>query len=106
MTNIDFINQALPETELLAQLAEECAELSQAALKLRRVLKRDEVSPTPEGVAACMTNLQEEIGDVLVCLQAAGYLADVTAQSEVEEVMRRKTRRWARRLGRKEEDAE
>ena len=39
------IKQHIPQDELLAQLAEECAELSQAALKLRRALTG--INPTP-----------------------------------------------------------
>ena len=34
--NMDKIRDYLPDAEILAQLAEEAAELSQAALKLRR----------------------------------------------------------------------
>lgn len=40
------IKQHIPQDELLAQLAEECAELSQAALKLRRALTG--INPTSE----------------------------------------------------------
>ena len=106
MNNIEFIRMAVPETEMLAQLAEECSELAHAALMLRRSLKADEYNPTPCGVAAGMTNLKEEIADVFVCLQVAGYLHDVNTIFDIEEVMRHKTRRWARRLGRKETDLE
>ena len=60
------INDYLTEAEILAQLAEECAELAQAALKLRRVL--DGTNPTPKREAECRETLQEEIADVLVCL--------------------------------------
>ena len=59
------IKDYLPEKEILAQLAEECAELAQAALKLRRAL--DGTNPTPRSEAECREALQEEIADVLVC---------------------------------------
>lgn len=39
------IFDALPEEEILAQMAEECVEASKAALKLRRA--RSGVNPTP-----------------------------------------------------------
>ena len=41
----EMVNIDLPKTEILAQLAEEAAELAQAALKLRRSL--DGTNPTP-----------------------------------------------------------
>lgn len=37
------ISDILPETEILAQLAEEASELAQAALELRRFYKNSEV---------------------------------------------------------------
>ena len=106
MTDIEYIRLKLPETEQLAQLAEECSELAQAALKLRRVVMEDSVNPTPCGVVETIGHLQEEIADVLVCLQVTEYIGEVSAYPLVEEIMDRKTRRWARRLGRKEEDIE
>ena len=48
----------LPETEVLAQLAEEAAELAQAALKLRRVL--DGTNPTPLSESEARAALAEE----------------------------------------------
>jgi len=45
VTELEKIRKMLTEDELLCQLAEEAAELSQAALKLRRVLTG--VNPTP-----------------------------------------------------------
>lgn len=86
------INDYLPETEILAQLAEEASELAQAALKLRRVL--DGTNPTPKGEAECREVLQEEIADVLVCLaelpddagERLAYWADA------------KRKRWLKRL--------
>ena len=43
--NFEKIKGRLGEAEVLAQLAEECTELAQAALKLRRAL--DGKNPTP-----------------------------------------------------------
>lgn len=57
------ISDILPETEILAQLAEEASELAQAALKLRRAL--DGKTPTPKSVEECLKNIQEEMADVL-----------------------------------------
>lgn len=78
-------------TEVLAQLAEESAELGQAALKFRRVLDRRNPTPVPEYEARA--NLQEEMADVLLCMVAAGLDAET-----VERTIRAKIARWATRL--------
>ena len=101
MNNIDFIRSALPETEVLAQLAEECAELAQAALKLRRALKPDG-SPTPCSVSEAIIQFHKEIADVLVCLRVAGRVGDATLLPPIESIMRSKTERWVQRI--KEKD--
>ena len=59
------IYEILGESELLAQLAEEAAELAQAALKLRRAL--DGTNPTPKSVSECRDALKEEYTDVIDC---------------------------------------
>ena len=46
------VSDILPETEILAQLAEEASELAQAALKLRRAL--DGTNPTPKDIEECV----------------------------------------------------
>lgn len=65
MTNFEYIQNNLPKAEILAQLAEEAAELAQAALKLRRAL--DGVNPTPVSVDEAFNNLIEEMADVDLC---------------------------------------
>lgn len=69
------IKQHLPQDELLAQLAEECAELSQAALKLRRALTG--INPTPVAADEARRNLVEEAADVYNVL---GLLLDAEGQ--------------------------
>lgn len=59
------IRDLLPEPELLAQLAEEAAELGQVALKFRRAL--DGTNPTPKSVSECREALREEYTDVVQC---------------------------------------
>lgn len=83
------IKLGLPE--LLAQLGEEGAELSQAALKMRRVL--DKHNPTPVTLNEAEANLAEEFADVLVCMMAVGISPD-----EVAKNIRRKIPRWVDRL--------
>lgn len=71
---LNYIRAQLPETELLAQLAEECNELAQAALKLRRAI--DGRNPTPVRLSDAYGNLVEEIADVKLCLRVLGYHLD------------------------------
>ena len=62
---MDIIKE-IGQAAALEQLAEECAELGKAALKLARI-KRGE-NPTPVTEAAAMANLLEEAVDVAVCM--------------------------------------
>ena len=98
MTDIEYIRLATPETEQLAQLAEECAELAQAALKLRRALKPDG-SPTPCSVSEASRSFHEEVADVLVCLRVTGSLGEAGPLSPIVGIMQEKIARWAFRLG-------
>ena len=86
----DFLSQA----ELLAMLAEEAAELGQAALKLRRVL--DGSNPTPVGYELAKKNLIEEAADVLLCMRTVHALDD---QRTIELIKAKKYQRWLERLG-------
>lgn len=87
------IKQHLPQDELLAQLAEECAELSQAALKLRRALTG--INPTPVTADEARWNLVEEVADVYNVL---GLLLDTEDNAEIYSIIRRKKARWLNRL--------
>ena len=55
------IKQHIPQDELLAQLAEECAELSQAALKLRRALTGGE-EESGGGDSGCLQRTGAAVG--------------------------------------------
>lgn len=87
------IKQHLPQDELLAQLVEECAELSQAALKLRRALTG--INPTPVTADEARKNLVEEAADVYNVL---GLLLDAADNAEIYSIIRRKKERWLNRL--------
>lgn len=98
--NIEIVREALPQGELLAQLAEECSELTQAALKLRRVVTPG-ASPTPVDQEEAQYEFEEEIADVLVCLRALGMLENVILPANaafIRQWMEAKAKRWARRL--------
>ena len=89
-----FVRERVPQTELLAQFAEEATELAHAALKLRRAY--DGTNPTPVSRHDAMAQLKEEIADVellLACLDLDQYDADYTR------IKQAKLERWARRLG-------
>lgn len=77
--------------ELLAGMAEEAAELSQAALKLRRTI--DKSNPTPVNTGEASHNLNEEFADVVLCAAALGL-----DREEVERFIREKAARWSMRL--------
>lgn len=77
----------------LEQLAEECAELGHAALKLAR--KRRGESPTDAEERLLITDLTAEAGDVLACLD---QLEDVLDGRKVNRWKRVKINRWRSRL--------
>ena len=81
----------LPLTELLAGVAEEAAELAQAALKLRRVF--DGTNPTPKPMDEAISEFEEEIADLQVYLGRISY-----NRKRVEEIKKNKEERWKTRL--------
>jgi len=86
-------NTILPVVELLAGLAEECAELSHAALKLRRVY--DKTNPTPLLDEVAVADLYEEVADVML------YIDQLNLNiMEIDKIKNEKMNRWLRRLGR------
>lgn len=89
----EYITGKLPRTELLAQLAEEGAELTHAALKLRRAL--DGTNPTPVGQYEALGALMEEIADVTLLVQ---LLYKGTEELYVRQTMEKKLLRWRDRL--------
>ena len=94
------IREILDKTEILAQLAEEAAELAQAALKLRRAI--DGKNPTPKSISECEKHLNEEIADVWLCIREAGFSDDDHSLIQWE-IMSAKQERWLSRLRKKEE---
>jgi len=92
---IDYIRNALPQEELLAQLAEEATELAHAALKLRRVY--DGTNPTPIKRSEAFDNLKEEIADVELLLIVLGYDRSMLISERMKR-MDAKLLRWAERL--------
>lgn len=95
------VTDFLPQDELLLQLAEEAAELSQAAMKLRRVM--DGRNPTPVGYQMAVKNLNEEMADVLLCAEQISSLDE----KQIAKTKQNKQARWMERLKdlRRKEDA-
>ena len=95
MNNCEFIESRVTPSAALCQLAEEAAELAQAALKIVRTL--DGNNPTPYTYDEAVDELCEEIADVNVCATVVmdklkiGY--EGVSDLEVE-----KFDRWAKRL--------
>lgn len=90
-----IIMSRLPRAELLTQLAEEAAELAQAALKLRRTLSA--ANPTPVTQERALESLLEELADVQnsALLVRSGFRIQ---QAKVDVVAGGKMQRWADRL--------
>ncbi len=86
------VTDFLPQGVILRQLAEEAAELSQAALKLDRVI--DGRNPTPVGYMAAVEHLNEEIADVRLCTDLLGSVNE----HRIHEIKNKKHARWILRL--------
>ena len=67
----DYVLDRMSEREVLELMAEEAAELSQAALKLIRARGLSN-NPTPVQDVAATFNLREEMVDVLICMMLYG----------------------------------
>ena len=87
----EYIKENLTERELLEQLAEEAAELGQAALKLIRA-KELSNNPTPMDIDTAAANLLEEFSDVSL----AYYLFD--GRNVINLNTKPKLERWAGRI--------
>lgn len=98
---IDYIANRVPREELLCQLAEEAAELGQAALKLRRTM--GDQNPTPVSYDEALERLHEEIADVKLVLKCLGMDSAYDRGRHLS-IMQGKIGRWVRRL-RGEENA-
>ena len=104
MTDSEII-LSLGTEEILCQMAEEAAELSQAALKLRRAL--DGKNPTPKSVRDCCYSLVEEYADMDLCMvhTLLSLKWDINQFFDLEQkILVNKKRRWAMRLEKVQDD--
>ena len=77
---------------LYDQLAEECCELAQAALKQSRYIRQ--LNPTEMEQVDIVTNVNEEVSDVLLCLDVLGLSPDIR-------LMTAKLERWDKRVAKR-----
>ena len=98
MKDVERIMKQLSMTERLTQLAEECAELGHAALKLRRVI--DRTNPTPVSWEDAQDALMEEAADVLLCMAVTvmGVETDLSVNWLIKKIVKEKAARWTDRL--------
>lgn len=95
--DVSYIRQRVPIEELLAGLAEEAAELAQAALKYRRTFSN--ANPTPMTAEEAMVALDEEVADVALYLGTAGLIRDIVFSNEkMASHVNEKLNRWKSRL--------
>ena len=98
MTDIEYIAANLSIEDILCQIAEEAAELSKAALKLRRAITG--TNPTPVTVEKTAGNLVEEYGDTVVAMTAY-YMKHGAIDEKVADILEQsypKYNRWAQRI--------
>ena len=89
----DFeVIRSLGEPALLEQLAEECSELSQAALKLAR--KERGENPTPKTLGECFKDLIAEMADVNLCI----WVIETSRGIDLRLNSNWKRERWAQRI--------
>ena len=63
MTDLEYIAANLSDEDILCQIAEEAAELAQAALKLRRAITQ--TNPTPVSDEEAVDSIIEEYADTI-----------------------------------------
>ena len=91
-----LITQKLGARERLEVLAEEAAELSQAALKMIRAYRMGgAVNPTPLTPEEALENLFEELADVELAVETLGLYVN---RGRIEEIKEEKRSRWIERL--------
>lgn len=90
------IIEKIGEPAVLEQLAEECSELTQAALKYAR--KQRGENPTPKSFDECYDALQEEMADVMLCMEAYMENHSNDFYMEVATIKDEKKARWEQRI--------
>lgn len=98
--DIVYIGKHTTFSDALAQLAEETAEATQAALKLRRAIVPT-ASPTPVKTEDALVHLYEELADVRACvkvLELYDNKFEMPPAMLINIIAGEKIWRWAKRL--------
>ncbi len=90
--NIAYIHEFVSQKAIMLQLAEECTEVAQQAIKIVRI--RDGENPTPITQNEAIKNLHDELGDFFACLAC---LIGVDNEM-ISKVKSQRLNRWRERL--------
>ena len=88
-TSIEYVRDNLGRPAILENVAEEAAELAQAASKLARILRGE--NPAGTTLEEALDNLKEEFDDVMLTGSVAGLFGRAYYEA-------RKLERWVSRL--------
>lgn len=94
MKGIDIIDK-IGMPAMLEQLAEECAELGQAALKMARIDRGE--NPTRKRTVEAVNDLHSEIADVMLCIELI-LEKDILDDNLIATIMATKQTRWEKAL--------
>lgn len=89
METIERIRAAVPKPALYELLAEECTELAHAALKVARIVRKE--NPSPANLFAAVFQTTEEYSDVHL-------VAEVLDIKPNTVIMEEKLKRWIGRI--------
>lgn len=92
MTDVDYLRNHLTEGQMWGQLAEEAAELAQAALKMQRIC--DKTNPPRKTEEECRQAVIEEKADVEGCFTVLAWYPS----TEQDEIIAAKLQRWRKHL--------
>lgn len=98
------IIEKIGEPAVLEQLAEECSELAQSALKLARKMRGE--NPTPKSFNECYDALQEEMADVMLCMGTYIEKYSNDFYVEIATIRDEKKARWEQRIKEMEDEAD
>lgn len=87
-----YMRDRIGDAAMYEQLAEECAELGQAALKMARVLRKENPTPVTKDEASAM--VLEEAADVLNCMDEVGIFGRPELAQIAHEKLERFKARW------------
>lgn len=99
---MDKISDYLSTSDLMCQLAEECSELAQAALKLKREMEG--TNPPQESILECWESLEEEMADVDLVMGELLSAGNGLCIERLVDIRIDKRERWLKRLRGEKDD--